>query len=123
MYHWPDMPPEIRKRHNVECRIVRRTVRDLIAAGYQLAVNDGGDELACKRTGKSKALMAALINTDEDYLIVYRADASSKTGWSRTGWVRFVYGNDGWDVICDYTTNLDPLLQGICDWADKTYCK
>ena len=27
-------------------------------------------------------------------------------------WVRFVYGNDGWDVLCDYSsvTDLDPYL-------------
>jgi hypothetical protein len=26
------------------------------------------------------------------------------------GWVRFIYGNDGWDVMNDYSTVLEPYL-------------
>jgi hypothetical protein len=26
------------------------------------------------------------------------------------GWVLFIYGNDGWDVISDYTCNLEPIM-------------
>ena len=26
------------------------------------------------------------------------------------GWVYLVFGNDGWDVISDYTTNLEFLM-------------
>jgi hypothetical protein len=33
------------------------------------------------------------------------------------GWVYCVFGNDGWDVISDYTTNLDDL--GLMKEAEK----
>jgi hypothetical protein len=26
------------------------------------------------------------------------------------GWIHFVYGNDGYDVICDMTVSLEPYL-------------
>jgi hypothetical protein len=35
------------------------------------------------------------------------------------GWVRFIYGNDGWDVINDYTTNLEPVIAGVNALAEK----
>ena len=47
--------------------------------------------------------MAAMFSTDEDYLYVHK-------GKEKAGWVRFIYGESGWDVICDYTTNLESLM-------------
>lgn len=35
------------------------------------------------------------------------------------GWVRFVYGNDGHDVISDYTTNLESVLEPINAYAES----
>jgi hypothetical protein len=115
MYISKDAAPAIKRRHEVEVKIVKKTVADLIAAGYLLNVNDGGDELVLKEPSTDvKALHDALINTDEDFLLVYKAGEKK-----RFGWVRFVYGNDGWDVINDYTTNLDPVMEGINKYADK----
>ncbi len=48
--------------------------------------------------------------TDEEYLYVYKDT-------KRQGWVFFVYGNDGPDVINDYTTSLDQL--GVMQAADE----
>jgi hypothetical protein len=35
------------------------------------------------------------------------------------GWVRFIYGNGGWDVINDYTTNLEPWMTNVDAIADQ----
>ncbi len=35
------------------------------------------------------------------------------------GWVRFIYGNDGWDVISDYTTNLEPVMKLVQPLIDR----
>ena len=32
-------------------------------------------------------------------------------------WVWFVYGNDGWDVVCDYTINLESIIDPIIEYA------
>lgn len=95
--------PAVLKRHKIERRIVLSAVDELLAHGFQLGVDDGGHELALQPTKDRQDIVDAMLNTDEDYLIAY------KDG-KRFGWIRFVYGNDGWDVICDNTTNLEPFL-------------
>lgn len=97
----------IARRQRIERAIVRRVVKDALAAGYVLSVDDGGDELAVEEATKTKPVMDALLNTDDDTLILRRND--------ERGWVRFVYGNSGWDVINDYTTNLEDVLA----WANR----
>lgn len=94
----------------VERRIMKRCVKELLAAGYQLSVFDG-EEITVRRSTDRKAILAAMRTTDDDYLYVYQG-ADKKIGW-----VRFVYGNDGPDVICDYTTNLEAALKPVNDYA------
>jgi len=40
-------------------------------------------------------------------------------GGAPSGWVYFVYGNDGWDVVSDYTTNLEAVLKGSGELAER----
>jgi len=104
---------EIAKRQRIERAIVRRTVKDALAAGYTLDVDDGGEDLAVEGAKTLKATLDALLNTDEDYLILRRLESGAK------GWVRFVYGNDGWDVICDYSVNIEDVLAGANALAER----
>ena len=102
---------EVKKRQTIEVAIVKRVVKDALAAGYSLSVDDGGDEYAIKDSTDEKAVLDALINTDEDRLILKRAD--------HRGVVLFVYGNDGWDVINDYSVRLEDVLAGANQLAEK----
>lgn len=96
-----------------EGKIARRTIRTLKAAGYWLRVHDG-EEFATPRTRSERELMAALFTTDDDRLFVYRS-ADSK---GHAGWVWLVYGNSGWDVISDHTTNLEDVLRPVMVYAE-----
>lgn len=111
MYINPNVTPAIAARQRMERSIVRRVVKDALAAGYVLDVDDGGDELAVKGATTVKAAIDALMNTDDDKLILRR-------GKDR-GWVRFVYGNDGWDVINDYSINIEGVLVESLDLTDR----
>ena len=53
-----------------------------------------------------------MMTKDEDYLYAHRPDGQLKyTGvYDGYGWVRFIYGNDGWDVINDYCVTFEPHL-------------
>lgn len=113
MYISPNTTSEVRRRIEVEKRIVKKTVKDLLAAGYFLAVYDGEEEHPV--TDNIKKLHDALMETDEDYLFVFTKDDKEE----KMGWVRFVYGNDGWDVICDYTTNLEDVLKDVNELAQE----
>jgi hypothetical protein len=97
----------------VERTIIRRAVLDLIHAGYSLNVNNGGDDPELPQPSRTcREVMEALFATDDEHLMVYNPDGS------RCGWVYLVHGN-GWCVISDYTTNLDEVLKGASDLADK----
>lgn len=96
----------------MESLVIGRAIQDLLAAGYAISVDDGGDELALQPSTDAKAILEALFSVDQEHLCV------SKVGTSFRGWVFLVHGNDGWDVISDYTTNLEEALQGTNALAD-----
>ena len=110
----------VRKRQAIEVRIVKRVVDDALKAGYKLSVDDGGDELAVTLCGVRRVVLDALINTDEDMLILERFDPSTGRLIARE-WVRFIYGNDGWDVINDYSASpaMEAVLAGANALAEK----
>jgi hypothetical protein len=58
--------------------------------------------------------MNEINQTDEEYLIFYY-------GGSKIGWVQLVYGNTGFDVVCDHTqsTEMERLLSRAMALADK----
>ena len=87
-----------------EEKIMRRIIADALAAGYSLGVNDGEDT-TLKECRDAAAVFAAMRTTDTDHLLVYE-------NGKQIGWVFFVYGNDGYDVVNDYTTNLEHIVSG-----------
>jgi len=102
----------VKPRIRVEQKIARYCVRQLLAAGYSLSVFDG-EEVTIERSKDAATVVNAMNTTDDDYLFVYEDGEKD-----RKGWVRFVYGNDGGDVICDYTTNLDATLDKVMKYAE-----
>lgn len=105
-----DLDVSIRARAAMERRIVRSLVRELLDRKgtdgtplFDLAVNDGDEEY--ERTREEATLLGQLINTDEDRLYVY-----SRLTRKYAGGVLLVYGNDGWDVMCDWSISLDPYM-------------
>jgi hypothetical protein len=101
----------VEKRIRIEKKIASRLVADAIAAGYSLSVNNG-EEVVIRQSRDKAAILAEMFSVDMEHLIYHKDGV-------RQGWVYLVYGNGGWDVICDYTTNLDPVLVGANALADK----
>jgi len=96
--------PGVRKRVAIERLIVLALIDHALAEGYELSVHDG-EERHPWTTDRAE-VVAAIMETDEDHL---RFRKNKKNA----GWVRLVYGNDGWDVIADNTLNLEGLLAPI----------
>ena len=103
----------MRIERKMEQAIAKATIKALIDADYFVTVNDGEEETV-KRSRDADAIFAAMFTTDEDYLI-----ATKKNPMQGRAWVRFIYGNSGWDVINDYTTNLEDVLKPVMELADK----
>lgn len=102
----------IKLRIELEQHIAWAAIRQLLEAGFSLGVNDG-EETVLRYCRDAKKVFAAMLSTDDDYLLVY--DLASK----KIGWIHFVYGNDGYDVMSDYTMNLEPYLTQANKLADK----
>jgi hypothetical protein len=103
----------VKVRQKIERLIAEAAVKQLLAAGFLLGVNDGED-ITISHSCDAAKILAAMFTTDEDYLYVYLDSDPDFTYW-----VRFVYGNDGWDVISDYNVALEEHLTEANALADQ----
>ena len=122
----------IRQRVLIERAIVRRAVRDILAASAGNAAGfhamTGGDGTYCitvkdSDTARSRNLdeiMGDIGQCDEETIIVRHCTPDGSTG-IKVGGIYLVYGNEGWDVICDHTdsTTMHELLEGANKLADE----
>jgi hypothetical protein len=101
------------KRIEIEGKIAHKAVNVLLAKGYELSVHDS-EEFTVKRSRDAAEIKAAMFTSDDDRLFAYRPGDED-----RFGWVWFVYGNSGPDVICDYTVSLTDDLKEVNDYAER----
>jgi hypothetical protein len=99
-------------RREVEEKIVGAFVDAALKAGKRLAVSlERGydtDEMLIGSTDRAKIMEEAFAG-DECHIFVQPGDGPTVKDGNiiSQGWIYCVFGNDGWDVISDYTTNLD----------------
>ena len=101
-----DITPAVKRRIDLEERIARATVRALLAAGFSVSVFNGEEDLLVKDNHGSTnvtEVIDQMSTTDEDYLNAWKDGKIF-------GWVYFIYGEDGWDVINNHTVNLEPYI-------------
>lgn len=113
-----DASGAFRLRQEMERAICGRLVLTLLAAGYALRAGSEGEWYG-PRTTDANEIAGQLFACDIDNLFVYRASGDSPTGWFRTASVQLVYGNDGHDVISDYSTKLETVLAPVNAYADR----
>jgi hypothetical protein len=89
-------------------QIVRKVVTDAIGAGYVLTVDDYG----VKNSNDVESIISDLHAVDQAGLLFIKDGR-------QIGWVNFIFGECGWDVIQDYTTNLEDVLKGATELADQ----
>ncbi len=106
-------------RRQLERRIARRAIKELIEAGFWVAVNDG--EETHPYSQDAAVILGQMFSVDDEMLFVAnsRIFDDGLRVFDHFGWVRFVYGNDGWDVINDYSVSLEPHLTKTTALADR----
>lgn len=108
---------------NIERMVAARVIDAALAAGYAVSVFDG-EETPLKCSRDKDAILAAMFSTDEDYLLLHRpwgdGDPVPETRHEREhfAWIRCIYGNCGWEVVNDWTTNIDALMDPIIAWCN-----
>lgn len=106
------MTQDLAKRIEIEKKIAKKILAALVAAGYLVRIHDG-EEWAGKRTADDKEAFKQMFSTDDDLIAVYKPDEKEHFAW-----IQLIYGNCGFDVIHDYTTNLEDLVKPIMDYAE-----
>ncbi len=86
----------VEQRIQIEKGMTTKIVDDALALGYTISVHDSA-EWTVKKSHDREEILAALMTTDDDLLRFRTA------GGDLLGSVWLVYGNSGWDVICDHT--------------------
>lgn len=106
------------RRLSIERRIATRAVDGLLEAGYALTVDDGdGETRPAQPTRDRAAILRELGETDDDRVICYTDRDTARR------LVRFVYGNDGYDVLADHSSSLTEALseaQKLADAIERT---
>ena len=111
-------------RQKIEREIVGSFVQSALAKGYRLSVSlERGYDLNEMLLGSRsrRAIMKAVFDGDDAHIFVQSPDGPLTEDGKvvSEGWVYVVLGNDGYDVINDYSVNLEPLMQGANKLADK----
>jgi len=112
----------VKMRQEIERKIVGAFVTAALAAGYRLAVSlERGydvEDMLLDSTDHDKIMEEAFAG-DECHIFVHPKDGPATVNGkvNSIGWVYAVFGNDGYDVISNNTTNLDDL--GLLKEAEK----
>lgn len=96
-----------RGRCLLELMIVDALIQAATKSGFSFEIEDSEEGI----TSIDK-LKLALFDLD-DALLEVRDDG---TGCFR-GWIRLVFGNNGWDLISDYSVNLEEFLKPVNEVA------
>jgi hypothetical protein len=100
--------PRLAKRLLLEQRACGYLVDECLRRGYKISVHDG-EAWCLTRSANRHEIMCALASTDEDTLLIRGAEDMT------LGRFWLIYGNDGYDVIADYTANdeCDSIMAAI----------
>jgi hypothetical protein len=99
----------------LERKIVNKLVTALLSAGYRLSVSlERGfdhDEMLLGSVDKA-AIVKEVFSGDDCHVFVHKADGPlvNDSRLIAKGWVFLVIGN-GCDIISDYTTNLESVIE------------
>lgn len=103
----------VKLRNLMERAIVRKLVSDAFDRGFAVSYSDG--ESSYEQCNTVEGLMAEIQSTDEEKLRLKHPEG-------RSAYVYLVYGNDGYDVIADYTLSIlapfNQLMDAIEAYTD-----
>jgi len=98
------------KTRLMEEQVLRALVTKCLAEGCSICVEDPMSDEPHVYSSDMDVIMSQLWQADEDTLYIRDAEGAM-------GWVMLTYGEDGWDVICDYSMGLE--RRGLMTEANK----
>jgi hypothetical protein len=99
----------------IERHLVRTLVDELLGQGLWIAVDDGEDTHPV--TNDRDTILDELMETDCDRVNIYYQENNLQPSYQ--GQIFLVYGNDGWDVLSDYSVSVEHFITKTNDLAQR----
>lgn len=103
----------IERRQAVETRIVRAILAKAKKSGWDIQLNNGEEIIHLTPLKTVSRMLAECKSVDEESIVLI----DPANGKRRS--IHLVYGNSGYDVICDYNSNLHEWLEEINDMCEQ----
>jgi hypothetical protein len=98
-----------REVHRLDALIATKLVDAFLERGYVIT-DASGEEF--ERSTDRTAILALLLDVERIELLVEKDDVES--------WMRLIFGENGWDLVQDYTVDLgyliDPIVEPFLPW-------
>jgi hypothetical protein len=107
------------RRIMAEKKISTAIITACLKRKFNISVSDGED-WPIKSSSNKAAILATLFSTDEDIIVIRTKDGT------KAGWFQLIYGNDGHDVVSDYSvTNAceeiwNDVIKPLADKLEKS---
>jgi len=93
----------------LERRAVRKYVDAVLKAGFEVEVFDG-EEFLPRSTNKAE-IVENMFAVDGCELNLYRPNEQR--------WMKFIFGNEPWEVLNDYSVALEEILEPVNAAVEK----
>lgn len=100
-----EMEKKIRQTRNIVCRYLSA----LLIADYHLRIDDG--EQIHAETGSTNVLLEQMFAVDDCVVLARKGETVSM--------LRFVFGNEPYEVLSDYSVSLEEVLKPTNTYADS----
>ncbi len=94
----------------IEDMIVHRAIDALLAPNRAISLWSGS-AWSVRHCHDSRAIAAAIRHGTEERIFV-------EGGGRQLGWVRLIYGRDGWNVIDGWSTELSDMIRPVIRYAN-----
>jgi hypothetical protein len=102
-------------RAAVELAVIRRLIEELKSYDGLSVYADNSEDKPIEQSVDD--MIDTLFSVDESYLRTH----SNSEPYAGHRFVFLVFGNDGWDVISDYSTRLAGIIDPFLDWTQSEY--
>lgn len=100
----------VAQRQALERKVATALITAGLASGYSISVDNGEEEFP--QMTDLDSILNEMFSVDEERLNFYKDGEFF-------GQVFLVYGNDGWDAVCDYHTKLEHIMGGVNEIVEQ----
>lgn len=103
------------RRGEIEREIVTKIIDKALSLNVMISVNNGGDEDEITKSQVKDDILKAMFATDAELILLH------SQGGIALGEIYFIYGNDGYDVVANYSANelTEMIVEAAQDLVQK----